>query len=58
MWDRALSPEEITTVFTSGPLAVERPAKELAITSFDLSEITDEFTLTWNSNIGELYAVK
>ena len=58
MWDRALSPEEIVTVFTSGPLAVERPAKELAITSFDLSEITNEFTLTWNSNIGELYAVK
>ena len=58
MWDRALSPEEIATVFTSGPLAVERPAKELAITSFNLSEITDEFTLTWNSNIGELYAIK
>ncbi|MDA7894718.1 hypothetical protein N9A98_04105, partial [Akkermansiaceae bacterium] len=30
----------------------------LAVTSFDLSEITGEFTLTWNSNIGELYAVK
>ncbi|MDB4608365.1 LamG domain-containing protein, partial [bacterium] len=58
MWNRALSPEEITTVFTSGPLAVERPAKELAVTSFDLSEITGEFTLTWNSNIGEVYAVK
>jgi len=58
MWDRALTAEEIMTVFTSGPLAVERPAKELAVTAFDLSEITGEFTLTWNSSPGELYSVK
>jgi hypothetical protein len=58
MWDRALTPEEVMTVYNSGPLAVERPAKELAVTSFDLTDETGDFTLTWNSTPGELYAVK
>lgn len=58
MWDRALTPGEIMTVFTSGPLAVERPATELAITALDVATNTGEISLTWNSSEGELYAIK
>jgi hypothetical protein len=58
MWDRPLTADEVQTVFENGPLAVEVPDVELAITAFDFAEGSDEFSLTWNSIEGASYAVK
>lgn len=58
MWNRPLTAEEAQTVYESGPLAVEVPEVELAITAFDFSEDNEEFTLSWSSLEGATYAVK
>jgi len=58
MWDRALTPEEVKTVFTSGPFSVEKPGAPFAITALDRSAATNEISLTWNSREGETYIVK
>lgn len=58
MWDRPLTADEVKTVFESGPLAVEVPDVDLAITAFDFASGDEEFTLTWNSIEGANYAIK
>lgn len=58
MWDRALTPEEVATVYASGPLAVERPPTPLAITSLELLSAENQISLTWNSVEGDNYVVK
>jgi hypothetical protein len=58
MWDRALTPEEVMTVFTSGPLSVEVGVAELAVTSLLYTKADGNVELTWNSREGETYVVK
>ncbi len=58
IWDHALTPEEVMTVYTSGRLGLEGGLPTFAITALDYSSDDQLLTLSWNSREGETYTVK
>lgn len=57
IWDHALTPEEVMTVFTSGP-AASVDTRPFAITGIDYAASENTLTMSWNSREGETYTVK
>ena len=57
IWDRALTADEVMSVFTSGPLSVEIE-QSFDITAVDYNPDDNEITLSWDSQENESYAVR